>query len=274
MSHIPHWLFPLLLLFVCTLPVAQAADAWSSIEGQARQHAEAGEWAAAREGFAEAAQAGSPTAMAWLGVIHEEGRGVEASDALAVSWYGRAVEAGATHLAVKLGWLHLSGDAIVRDRHLSEQWFRYAIERGERDAMVALSSVWIADAQGGLTREMGQVSEWLLTAHEGGHKVAKFFLARLYLEGIGGHPLDYQQAYDYARLGAEEGHPQMMGWLAHIYQEGLGRAADPVAAAMWAMLAAAGGDPLGMRINAQLANDLTATELDSARTQALAWAGL
>jgi TPR repeat protein len=245
----------------------------SDIEAKAQQYTKDGDWHAAREAFVEAAQLGSPTAMAYLGWIHEEGHGVAANDALAVIWYGQAVKAGADHLAVKLGWLHLSGSEAIRSRELSEQWFLYGIEQGDLDAHVALSSLLIADAQGGKnTHRLDQAREWLLKAHQGEHQVAKYFLARLYLEGIGGHPVDYDMAHHYTLLGAEEGHPQMQGWLAHIYKEGLGREPDPVEAAKWAILAAIGGDSVGSGIYATLEQELSESMMNTARQQAMDWA--
>lgn len=264
--------FILLLLCFAMAGPLYATSAMHPAELTAHQQAEAGNWDAARQSFAEAAEQGSPTAMAWLGLIHEEGREVEASDAMAAIWYTRAVEAGADHLALKLGWLYLSSSTI-RDQARAEQWFRYGMAQGDLSAHVALASVLIADALGGKNVErVHQAREWLLTAHAGGQPVAKLFLTRLYLEGIGGHPLDYAKAYFYASLGAEEGHPQMQGWLAQIYMDGLGRDRDAIAAAKWAMLAAIGGDPLGSGVYAKLELTLGEAQLAEARQQAIAWA--
>jgi TPR repeat protein len=252
MRMISQVFMALLLLCCAATGGLYAQPAMHPAELAAHQQGEAGNWEGARLGFAEAAEQGSPTAMAWLGLIHEQGRGIEASDAMAAMWYARAVEAGAEHLALKLGWLYL-GSTTIRDQARAEQWFHYGIARGDLSAHVALSSVLIADALGGKQVErVHQAREWLLTAHEGGQPVAKLFLTRLYLEGIGGHPLDYAKAHHYASLGAEEGHPQMQGWLAQIYKDGLGRDSDLIAAAKWAMLAAIGGDPLGSSISVEL----------------------
>ena len=272
MSMISRIFFVVLLLCFSMAGPLYAKSAMHPAELAAHQQAETGNWEAARQSFAKAAEQGSPTAMAWLGLIHEEGRGVDASDAMAASWYSRAVEAGAEHLALKLGWLYLSSSTI-RDQARAEQWFRYGIDQGDLSAHVALASLLIADALGGKDVErVHQAREWLLTAHAGGQPVAKFFLTRLYLEGIGGHPLDYAKAYHYASLGADEGHPQMQGWLAQIYMDGLGRDSDAIAAAKWAMLAAIGGDPLGSGIYAKLELALSEAQLAEARQQAIAWA--
>ena len=273
MSMILRYFFSLLLLCVSLSSVVFAEGVAVSAEARAQQYVQQGDWQAARKAFAVAAEAGSPSAMAYLGWMHEEGHGVEPGEAMAVIWYTRAVEAGATHLANKLGWMHLAGSEVVKDRALSEQWFMYGIEQGDLDAHVALASVLIADAQGGKRVErVGQAHSWLQAAHQGGHPVAKFFLARLYMEGIGGHPVDYLKTYEYARLGAEEGHPRMQGWLAHIYKEGLGREADPVEAAKWAMLSSAAGDPDGTQIYSALQAGMDASRLAEARERAMAWA--
>lgn len=264
----------LLVLFILLAATPLMALPLHPAEEQAQAYLQAQDWQAAHDAFVVAAKAGSPSAMAWLGWMHEEGRGVESNPTLAVIWYTSAVEAGAEHLALKLAWLFLGGDTAIRNRDLAEHWFAYAIERGDLDAHVALSSVIIADALGGLAvQRVHQAREWLLTAHQGGHEVAKLFLARLYLEGIGGHPVDYEQAYYYAQLGAEQGHGQMQGWLALIYKEGLGRESDMLSAAQWALLAAATGDPLGLQLLHSLELQLSPAQLAEARQRAMAWAG-
>ncbi len=230
-------------------------------------------WEGARTEFLTAANDGSPTAMAHLGRIHEEGLGVEPSQSLAAFWYARAFHAGAGHLALKLGWLYLLGDEAVQDRKHAEAWFRSAIDSGDLDAHVALASVLIAEArQGGASGRLDEALTLLMRAQAGGHPVANFFLAGLYLEGVGAIASDYELARYYARLGADQGHPQMQGWLAAIYHEGLGVEADPVTAAMWAILAAIAGDPEGRQLRETLEAELSGEEMTLALQRAREWA--
>ncbi len=267
-------LFALLLLLAAPL-AAEPAAALHPGEREAQRLLSAPEpdWVAIRAAFAEAAEAGSPTAMAYLGWIHEMGHGVEVSHPLAVIWYTRAVEAGADHLALKLAWLHLAGQPSVQDRALAERWFQAALAQGDPNAPVAYASVLLGEArQGREVERVGEAHELLRAAHAAGHEVAVFFLAGLYIEGVGEIAPDARKALEYTRIGAEQGHPQMQGWLAWIYHEGRGTEADPIEAAKWALLGTAGGDPEAHRLLSQLRETLSEAQMGQARDRARAWA--
>lgn len=205
-------LLGLLGLMAAIGPVAAAAPEASTPGDEATAHAlmraEPPDWDAARRAFAGAAEAGSATAMAHLGWFHEQGHGVPVSAPLAAFWYEQAFHAGARHLALKLGWLYL-GDGVLRDRALAERWFRRAIAAGDLAANVALASVLIADAQGGIDPErVDEALALLQPALDGGVMVASYFLARIHLEGIGTQPVDHRRGLAYAELGAAHGYPQ------------------------------------------------------------------
>ncbi|MEY6432560.1 tetratricopeptide repeat protein [Thioalkalicoccus limnaeus] len=265
---------------IVALP-ATAADeeaARPSASGpEARAHAylerQPPDWAAARLAFEEAAEAGSVTAMAYLGWIYEQGHGVPADGRAAADWYARAARGGAHDFAVKLGWMYLGGDGVARDRATAEGWFRRAIEAGHAPARVAWASVLIADAQGGRAPErVFEARELLDQALAEGLAPAAYFIARLYIEGIGGHPVDAERAAHFTRIGADGGHAELQGWMAFMYLTGRGVEPDPVAAAMWANLAAANGDSLGQQLWVALEDELSAGEVGTARRRALDWA--
>jgi uncharacterized protein len=247
------------------------------LDAEARAHAamalEPPDWVAARQGFLKAAERGSTTAMSYLGWLYEKGLGVERDGARAAEWYGKAALAGAHDFSVKLGWMYLSGDGVPRDRGAAEAWFGRGIEAGHSPARIAWASVLIADALGGkYPDKVFEARELLLVALDDGYTVASFFLARLYIEGIGGHPVDDGLAARYTRIGADTGNAQMQGWLAFMYLEGRGVDEDPISAAMWANLAAAGGDSLGEQIRQALEGSLAPEEIHEARQRAVAWA--
>lgn len=266
-------LFVFLLFTVGSLLGAAVAED----DPEARAHAAMGldppDWSVALEAFTEAAEAGSPTAMSYVGWIHELGHGVPRDGEKAVEWYGRAADAGAQDFAVKLGWMYLGGDGVARDRKQAEAWFTRAVEAGHGPGKIAWASVLIADAQGGLNPERVFDARALLEeALEGGWVLASYLLARLYLEGIGGHPVEDDPAAHYTRIGAESGDARMQGWLALMYLEGRGVEKDSVVAGKWANLAAANGDRLGDQIRGALEAELQSEELQEARRLAVEWA--
>jgi len=256
---------------------APDASSVENLDAEARAHAamalDPPDWAAARAAFLEAAETGSATAMSYLGWLYEEGHGVERDGARAAEWYGKAALAGAHDFSVKLGWMYLSGDGVPRDREAAEAWFRRGIEAGHSPARIAWASVLIADALGGKHPDgVFEARELLLAALDDGYTVASFFLARLYIEGIGSHPVDDGLAARYTRIGADTGNAQMQGWLAFMYLEGRGVEEDAISAAMWANLAASGGDSLGEQIRQALEGSLAPEDIHEARERAVAWA--
>jgi uncharacterized protein len=246
-------------------------------DAEARAHAfmalDPPDWDAARAAFLEAAEGGSPTAMSHLGWMYEEGHGVTADGVAAAEWYARAARAGAHDFAMKLGWMYLRGDGVPRDREQAEFWFLHAVEAGHSPGRIAWASVLIADALGGRDPERVFEARALLEAAlDDGFVLAAYFLARLYIEGIGGHPVEDVPAARYTRIGADDGDARMQGWLAFMYYNGRGVNPDPVAAAMWANLAAAGGDTLGEQLRQVLESELAPEEIREGRQRAVDWA--
>lgn len=264
-----------MLVAAQALSVAVAAPTASPAEARAHAHmaADPPAWDAARAAFREAADAGSPTAMAHLGWMYEEGHGVTASGDEAAFWYGRAARAGAHDYAMKLGWMYLGGQHVKQDRASAEAWFEFGVDAGHIPTQVAWASVLISDALGGRNPERVYEARALLDAALiEGYSLASFFLARLYMEGIGGHPVDAQQAAKYTRMGADDGNAQMQGWLAVMYLRGEGVEVDVIQAAKWANLAAAGGDSSGNQLRIALEGQLEPAQLQAARQSAVNWA--
>ena len=102
--------------------------------------------------------------------------------------------------------------------------------------------------------------------------MAALFLARLYVEGIGGHPTDAELGAKYTRISAEDGQALMQGWLARMYLEGRGVEADRMEAAFWAALAASAGDPLGRQLHAALSGSMAEEERQAVMTRTMRWA--
>jgi len=272
-------LFPAAIfwLFLASPVAADSVLRDGSGSAEAQAHAfmalDPPDWDSARAAFEEAAEAGSRTAMSHLGWMYDEGHGVARDGALAVHWYSRAARAGAHDFAMKVGWMYLSGDGVTRDRDKAEYWFSHAIEAGHAPARIAWASVLIADALGGRdTERVFEARSLLEGALDQGQLLASYFLARLYIEGIGGHPVEDATAAHYTRIGAEDGHAQMQGWLAFMYYNGQGVEADLVTAAKWANLAAAEGDSLGNQVRLVLDEQLEPDQIQEARRRAVEWA--
>jgi uncharacterized protein len=252
---------------------ATGVPAWAASEAAALRliEAESPDWISARAQLLRAAELGSVRAKSYLGWMSENGHGIEVDPQAAARWYAEVADAGVHEFAIKLGWMYLG--VIGPDREAAERWFRHAIDAGHLPANVALASVLIADALGGLaTERVFEARSLLEAALDGGERVAAFFLARLYVEGVGGHPVMADLGARYTRIAAEDGHAQMQGWLALMHLKGDGVAIDRMEAAFWAAVAAGNGDPLGRKLHEALAAELSADERKAVMNRSLLWA--
>ncbi|MGL1832698.1 tetratricopeptide repeat protein [Rhodocyclaceae bacterium SMB388] len=231
------------------------------------------DWSGARDEFERAAALGSLRAQSYLGWMYEHGHGVAVDHEAAARHYAVLAEGGVHEFSIKLGWMYLGRSELTPDRARAEHWFRHGIDGGYLPANIALASVLIADAVGGIAVERVDEARSLLEpALESGQSLAAFFLARLYVEGIGGHPQDADLAARYTRISAEDGHPQMQGWLAQMYLDGAGVPVDVREAAFWAALAASGGDQTGARIHQALNETLGDAERQAVLERTVRWA--
>lgn len=265
------------LLFIAVLVASPALAGEAEITRlEAQAHAsmqqEPPDWEAARSAFEQAAAAGSSRAMSYVGWMYENGHGVLVDKLEAVRWYERAAQAGAHEFALKLGWMYLGGDGVAASRATAEQWFQHAIDADHDPARIALASVLIADALGDKATERVPEARTLLeTAFDGGERLAAFFLARIHVEGVGGHPVDRELGAYFTRIAAEDGHAQMQGWMAIMHAKGDGVPQDRMESAFWAALAASGGDQVGKRLHAAYATEMTDDERRQIMERSLQW---
>jgi uncharacterized protein len=275
---------PLAFLCLC-LPALAGPPPWSAetakgqtadaLEATAHAHLdqETPDPAQAAMWLRAAAEAGSGSAMAHLAHLYQEGLGVAQDGEQALDWYARAVQAGEVQHTLTLGWGYLRGDLVARDRERAEAWFRHGIGADFHAARIALASVLIADASGGKAPERALEAEALLKdALDHEPLLASYFLARLYLEGIGHVAHDPVQGLHYTRLGAEGGNSRMQGWLGRMHANGEGVETDLAEAVKWSNLAAAGGDPDGNRLRLALEGGLDPRIVEEGRRRALEWA--
>ena len=119
-------------------------------------HADALHW------YRAAADAGLPEAQNNLGFMHENGLGVEKSDAEAARWYKRAAEGGLPIAATNLATMLSHGRGTARDLVEAARQFRIAAEGGDPYGQIGYA---VALANGlGLDADLADAYAWLLVA--------------------------------------------------------------------------------------------------------------
>ena len=102
---------------------------------------ERGDYDEARRLFQIAADQGNTWAQSWLGFMHEEGRGVEKSDAEACRWYREAADQGHAQAQCNLGVMYERGRGVRQDYVKAFLLFEMAANQGHALAQRRLGSV-------------------------------------------------------------------------------------------------------------------------------------
>jgi tetratricopeptide (TPR) repeat protein len=133
--------------------------------------------------YRRGADNGNATAMGNLGLLYNNGFGVERDYAKAREWYEKAADKGNARAMYFLGLLYITAQGVPRDYAKAHEWFTKAAEKGELLAMSGLGSLY---QQGfGVPQDYAKAREWFTKAAEGGDANAMASLGRLYLNGEG-----------------------------------------------------------------------------------------
>ena len=93
-----------------------------------------GDYNAAYEEWLPLAELGDVEAQYNLGVMYDEGAGVERDLAAAATWYRKAAEQGFVDAQTNLGIMYYHGQGVARDPAEAAYWFREAASHGDDEA--------------------------------------------------------------------------------------------------------------------------------------------
>jgi len=93
-----------------------------------------GDYRAAYEEWLPLAELGDAEAQYNLGVMYDEGAGIERDLARAAEWYRKAAEQGFVDAQINLGMMYYHGQGFSRDDAEAAKWFERAASQGDREA--------------------------------------------------------------------------------------------------------------------------------------------
>ena len=144
-------------------------------------------------------------------------------------WLPRAV-AGESEAQFRVGVLYDNGEGVDKDLQQALNWYQKAADGGYADAQYAIG---IHHERGeGLPRDLAAAERWYLKAANQEHVISQFALSVHYLNGEG-PAQDYAKAFRWLSIVAEQGYAIAQINLAFLYREGLGIEQDTAAAAEW-----------------------------------------
>ncbi len=127
--------------------------------------------------YSRAAEAGDARAQYLLGVKHETGIGVTASDRQAAEWFGRAAAQGHAEAQFKLAVMYEAGRGVPADLGEAVRLYRAAAESGLAEAQYNLGVAYLNGS--GVDRDVAEAFAWIALAADGGAAAAADLRGRL-----------------------------------------------------------------------------------------------
>jgi TPR repeat protein len=93
-----------------------------------------GDYQAAYKEWLPLAELGDVEAQYNIGVLFDEGAGVDQDLSAAADWYRRAGEQGFPDAQTNLGMMYYHGQGVERDLEEAAKWFRLAADHGDAEA--------------------------------------------------------------------------------------------------------------------------------------------
>ncbi|ROO27984.1 hypothetical protein SAOR_06650 [Salinisphaera orenii MK-B5] len=124
-----------------------------------------------RERTAPLAEQGNASAQYNMGVLYDEGYGVERNYETALEWYRRAAEQEYAKAEHNLGIMYQEGHGTEADPERAAEWFRRAAEHGEPAAQNNLAVMYVRGQ--GVPRNLGEAAKWAARAAEAGNESAR-----------------------------------------------------------------------------------------------------
>lgn len=184
----------------------------------------------------------------------------------AMRWYDRAAEAGNPRAQYFLGLSYERGlRGTAPDPAAAAAWYRKAAEQGFVDAQLRLAALLLAGR--GVARDLAEAARWTAAAADAGSAAARYNLALMHERGWG-VARDLARAADLYAEAADGGVAKAALALAALYGRGEPGLDDPVAALMWADVAAASGAAVDPAFRADLASRLTPAQIAEAERRA------
>jgi TPR repeat protein len=154
------------------------------------------------------ANAGEAKAQLTLGLIYDEGVGVERDRRKAAVWLEKAAEQGVPEAQFNIGTMYEIGVGVRKDEAKALEWFEKAATQGLVDAQFNLANMYATGR--GTKQDIAKAAEWYEKAATRGMTRAQVNLALLYMRGEvkgQGIPRNNMKGYAWFSLAAADGDP-------------------------------------------------------------------
>ena len=91
--------------------------------------------------YRQAADMGNCDAMVNLGLLYQDGYGVEQNESQAVHWFTQAAQLGDDAAQFNLGLAYAEGSGVEKNWELAAKWWQRAAAQDNKDATYALEEL-------------------------------------------------------------------------------------------------------------------------------------
>lgn len=213
------------------------------------------------------AENGHVSAQFNLGVMYDEGRGVDASRDEAIKWWTKAGEQGDIQAQHNLALLYIAGGDGNYEK--ATLWLKRAADSGSIPSQYSLGRMYGYGF--GVEKSEAESFRFVKMAAESGFDKAQYKLGKMYRDGEG-TAVDPGEAGRWFQAAAERGHANAQNKVGTRMATGRdGFEKNEVEALMWLILAEQGGNKDAIENRAVLARRLSAGQVQQAEDMAGKW---
>jgi TPR repeat protein len=110
-----------------------------------------GHFDAAHEEWLPLAELGDAEAQFNIGVMYDEGAGVQQDLAKAAEWYKKAAEQGFVDAQANLGMMYYHGQGVPCDHKTAVDWLQMAADQGDTEAYDFIKKITAGNTRGAST---------------------------------------------------------------------------------------------------------------------------
>ncbi|MBU0655161.1 MAG: SEL1-like repeat protein [Gammaproteobacteria bacterium] len=192
-----------------SVPVQQTPPSTQGDIEVAKAAYASGDYGTALRHFQALASGGDMEAMEKLGLMHEQGKGVNEDYTEARRWYQQAAERGHGPAQTSMGRMYHWGRGVSKDHQEAVKWYRQAVGQDDWKGIdwpeTYLGNIY-SKGDNNVPQDDEEAVIWYRKAAKRGNVDAQARLALFYRDGRGGLSKSEEDAVKWYRKAAEQGH--------------------------------------------------------------------
>ena len=141
------------------------------------------DYSKAAECFRKAADQGDAEAQYNLGVMYDNGHGVQQDYQEAVKWYRKSADQGVAEAQYNLGIMYCNGDGVQQNYQEAVKWYKKSADQGNAQAQYNLGDMYFNGY--GVQQDYQEAVKWNRKAADQGVARAQYNLGLMYENGYG-----------------------------------------------------------------------------------------